>query len=166
MQNSAQSESSNSPPLLCCCESWAGVSTRRLCPMIQPLRGPLPVLHPDTCTLNWTDKQLHLPSSLFPKLPRSLCLKSFILLYVSLVYPSSISFSSLPSPSLPLSISLRPSLSPRAGLPLVYWPSLLGSQHRSAFTERCLPFLGERWVMFSIWCVCCGMCMWWNACFQ
>lgn len=32
-------ESGVSPPLLCSCGSWDWVSTWRLCPMIQPLRG-------------------------------------------------------------------------------------------------------------------------------
>lgn len=80
--------------------------------------GPLPVLHPETCTPPWTDQQLHLPSSFFNKVPTS-PLSS--LLCVSLVYPSSTPFSSVLPPALPLAISLRPSLPPGVGHPL---PSL------------------------------------------
>lgn len=141
--------------LLLCVLRW-GLHTKALSHDPAP-EGPLPVLHPETCTQPWTDQQLHLPYSfLAPGLP---CLRSFLLPYVSLVYPSSTPFTSVLPPSLPLTISLRPSLPAGVGLPLplAHWPSLLGSQHRSAFTERCLPFLGEGRVMFSIWCVCYGM---------
>lgn len=137
------SESWNSPPLLCCCGSWDCVSTRRLCPMIQPLRG---------LYLSCTQKQqLHLPSSFFKNVlsPLSGCL---LLLCILFVCPSSIPFPSVLPPSLPHAISLRPSLPPGAGLslPLAQWPSLLGSQHWSAFTKRCLPFLRGGWVVFGL----------------
>lgn len=59
--------------------------------------GPLPVLHPETCTEPWTDKQLHLPSTfLSPDLP---CLRSFLPPCVSLVNPFSTPFTSVLPPS-------------------------------------------------------------------
>lgn len=111
------SESWNSPPLLCCCGSWDWVSTRRLCPMIQPLRG---------LYLSCTQKRAHYPGQISsctclpPSLTkyRLLYLRSFLFLCVLLVCPSSTPFPSVLPPSLPLAISLRPSLPPGAGLPL------------------------------------------------
>lgn len=70
-----------------------------------------------------------------------------------------LSFTSVLSPpSFLLPNSLRLSLPLGAGLPLPHTqgPSLLGSQHRSAITEGCLPFLGERQVVFLIWHVYLG----------
>lgn len=158
------SESVNSPPLLCCCGSWAGFSTRRLCPMIQPPRGLYL-----SCTQGHPryTGQLHLPNS-FTNSP-GLLYKYVLLLCVILDYLSSTPFSSVhPLVFLP-AISLRPSLPPGVGLPLPLapWPSLLGSFHRSAFTERCLPFLRESMLcfQFNVCAVVCGaMCVYNNAC--
>lgn len=150
----SMSESWNSPPLFCCCGSWDGVSTRRLCPMIQPLRG---------LYLSCTQKRAQNPGQISSCtcLPPSCPLISPVsgLFFLPVFLSSTLSLRLSLQSSLPLTISLRPSLPAGAGLPLplAHWPSLLGSQHRSAFTERCLPFLGEGRVMFLIWCVCCGM---------
>lgn len=106
----------NSPPGFFCCGSWAGISTRRLCPMIRPFL-------------------------LLQKLHR---LFHLLLLYV---------FHFSPSPRVPPSSNLlKTFLRLGAGLPLPHTPrpSLLCSQHRWAVTEGCLPFLGERQVMFLI----------------
>lgn len=117
------SESRNSPPLLCCCGSWAGVCTRRLCPMIQPLRG---------LYLSCTQKrahhtgQLHLPPS-FNKVSST---SGLFFSSVFSLLPVLFAFHSSPSPvppshnllkTFPPSRSWTPSLPPSRSLTLPPW---------------------------------------------
>lgn len=115
----------NSPLRLCCCccGSWAEISTRRLCPMIQPLRGPYL-----SCTFKPYTTQIHsftCRASSATKSPYAL--RSFMLLCVCHL-AAFCAFSSILPSSLPRTISSDlPSLPPGVGLPLPCWPSLLGS---------------------------------------
>lgn len=120
------SESRNSPPLFCCCGPWDWVSTRRLCPMIQPQRGLYL-----SCTQKRalspprrTNQQSHLPSFLLPQSPVSF-ISDISLSSAFASYTLLLSFLSVLPPSLPLTISLSPSLPPGAGLPSPTQPMTL-----------------------------------------
>lgn len=109
------SQPQHSPPSLCFCGIWAGVSTPRLCPMIQPPRG-LDLSFTQKCP-RYTDQWATPPafvlwnssSDLLHLRSCSFC--SLFLLSCSTPFCSDLSL------SLPLAISLRPSLPPGAGLP-------------------------------------------------
>lgn len=120
--------------------------------IVSPHEGSVPWSSPwgaSICPAPRNSSRTCLPLSLTMSclLYRGVCLPCILF-----VCPSSIPFPSVLPPSLPLAISLRPSLPPGAGLslPLAQWPSLLGSQHWSAFTKRCLPFLRGGWVVFGL----------------
>lgn len=130
--------------------AWASPDTHRHCCVVvvgpeigSPHEGFVPWSSPRGASLSCTQIcALYLGmKATAPAFLKQSCVPSVLGLYFSCVSLSHL----LLCHSLPFAIPLRPSLPPEAGLLLLLtqWPSLPGSQHRSALTKRCQPFQSE-----------------------